>query len=162
MEMKQIYVLNQDYGPVADGQEPYKVRWGYLVILAIVIVVFVPSFCGFPLFIVVGIMPLGEVFLYLVPIVIWVIVLVPITLLFAREYMLKEQGELIHGQIQTCDVSGSDGSYWLKIQYSFVTPSGKEITKKTSHSVKHLEGTVPDPGTPVAILYVNDMVYKVL
>ncbi len=78
------------------------------------------------------------------------------------EYMIEKRGEYILGQIHTCDVSGNDGNYWLEIQYSFVTPYGDEITKKTKHSVKHLEGTVLTPGTPLAIWYANDKTYEVL
>lgn len=87
--------------------------------------------------------------------------------LFIWDYLSKkrlaESGKLIEGQFLSCQLSSVKNNFQMKTVYTFQSPSGKSIMGKQTDICNHMRGQLlPEVGTPVAVLYVNDHLYKML
>ncbi len=86
---------------------------------------------------------------------------------FFIERKLEKYGHLIEGEIRSCKSrtlrNRTCFAFEVMLEYSFQSPNGHEITSETTQTANHLdEYTIPSPGTPLAIWYVNDKTYTVL
>lgn len=80
-----------------------------------------------------------------------------------RTRRLRQEGKVIGGQITQAQIRQMRGHYQLGIRYRFQSPEGLELSKVESFVRDDLEGKEPPAvGTPVAIMYVNPKVYRVL
>jgi hypothetical protein len=84
-----------------------------------------------------------------------------------RNRLLAREGRLVYGEISK--ISGRRllnrrESYQVTVHYELISPeTGQQIRKKASDMRNDLSGqSLPQPGTPVAIMYRSDKHYKVL
>jgi hypothetical protein len=83
-----------------------------------------------------------------------------------REFAQK--GHIIGGRlldVQGVMTGGKNRYFRLDVEYAFLSPqSGREITKRQSTPRNDLKGkkNLPQPGEPVAVLYVDDKHFKML
>lgn len=106
--------------------------------------------------------------LYFVVAVILLLYLGVMYLRFRGEQMLQNQGRLIDGVIERAsgEADSADitrqGNWFLTIHYSFSGEDGKQFTGQQTGIYNRQKGFVPEPGTPVKVLYVNDDLFRVL
>ncbi len=96
---------------------------------------------------------------------------IPIALwLMARGSLLGRKGRLLRGIVisshwEERPSGDSNINYVLHLKVKFVTPYGQQITDKKEHNFGYRIGMkcqpAPAPGTPVAVLYVNDQKFGV-
>jgi hypothetical protein len=91
-----------------------------------------------------------------------------------RAKRLYEQGQTLRGTVVRCfafDQSippssweGSPESHpMLALEYSFRTPAGREIVHKEQRFAEDVKGQpLPEPGTPVLFMYLDDAHYEIL
>jgi hypothetical protein len=81
-----------------------------------------------------------------------------------RNRSLCREGQKIDGRVVNCEgTDQEDGGLHLKVKYSFDSPSGREITDTVSASRNDLtKETLPAPGTPLVVFYLNDKVHRLL
>jgi hypothetical protein len=108
---------------------------------------------------------LGLLGLGLVTWAVWQAVLVVRT--ERRERRLAAQGRLVPGRIVSCrgglDPSEHGRSYYLDVVYRVQGPAGEMITGTKSLPRDDLHGQpLPQPGTPVAVLFLDEKVHDVL
>jgi hypothetical protein len=77
---------------------------------------------------------------------------------------LANEGQLLRGQVVSAvGRRGSKNTYNVTLKYDFTTPNGKQITKQQVQNRPDLRnGPLPSPGTPVAVLYVNDKLQRLM
>jgi Protein of unknown function (DUF3592) len=84
----------------------------------------------------------------------------------SRDNLLAKEGQLIPGEIMTSRslIEGEDNDFYLKVEYAFRAPvDGRLITGHSKTQRNDLRnGTLPGPGSPLAILYRNDTHHKPL
>jgi hypothetical protein len=78
--------------------------------------------------------------------------------------ILVDRGKLLQGKIIRCwGQLEQPGWFDFNLEYEFSTPDGRVLKRQHSDNRVDLEGqTLPQPGTTLAILYVNDWLYRVL
>jgi hypothetical protein len=73
-------------------------------------------------------------------------------------------GQLLTGQIINATAKpGNKGAYNLTVDYSFTNPYGQQFTKKQMYNRTDLKKSpLPEAGTPVAVLYVDDKLFRLM
>jgi len=81
-----------------------------------------------------------------------------------RNRNLCREGQKINGRVMNCESTDQEGGgLHLELKYSFVSPSGREITDTATASRNDLtKETLPVPHTPLMVFYLNDKVYRLL
>jgi hypothetical protein len=91
-----------------------------------------------------------------------------------RAKRLFEKGQMLQGTVVRC--AGYDqpfppstwegtGSfvYAIRLEYSFRTPVGREVIRTEGRLAEDMQGQpLPEPGTPVLVMYLDDENYEVL
>ncbi len=96
-----------------------------------------------------------------------VILAVPLYLLLDRIWRwwrnrrLEESGQILYGEVMNASLSAGRIGIKLSVQYSFQPPVGMYKQAWASRRSWFL-ADVPEMGTPVAVLYLNDRVYRML
>jgi hypothetical protein len=76
---------------------------------------------------------------------------------------LETEGHLLEGQVTHCSGVTHKSNYEVKLSYCFYTPDERPLRDKTSRIRHDLYLTaLPQPGTPVAVLYLDDTNFRVL
>jgi hypothetical protein len=78
--------------------------------------------------------------------------------------LLAQEGKILYGAIATCSGIRERSSYIINVSYSFISPeTGEKIRGRMFKTRNDLRGKpLPEPGTPVAILYRNDEHHEML
>jgi len=80
-----------------------------------------------------------------------------------RQYTaLMQRGQVLVGDVLAFDDGIRAGSLRAALRYRFVSPAGCTIVREVSRPAKEFENRVPAPGSPVAVLYVNDRTFMIL
>lgn len=90
----------------------------------------------------------------------------------AQERLIRE-GKVLAGTITACSARAETSaevslgevprSFLVTIEYRFATPAGHEIADHAEHSRPDLRRVgLPEPGTPVRVLYLDDRTYALL
>jgi hypothetical protein len=83
-----------------------------------------------------------------------------------RDRWLARNGRILEGKVVKSSgrLAGSKRRYYrLTVQYRFISPSGTVLSGKQGARRDDLRHSpLPGPGTPVAVLYVDDRHYKML
>lgn len=81
-----------------------------------------------------------------------------------RYRRLSRDGKLLRGEVLACTgLRGYKGAYTVSLRYAFRDPGGQNVEKlvKTVRNDLKKKG-LPRPGTPVAVMYVDESLYEVL
>jgi hypothetical protein len=79
--------------------------------------------------------------------------------------LLSSHGNIVLGRIAKSRVRNAKlGGFFTHIDYYFTLPTGKLITGKQYQSRRDIRSVdkLPPPETPIAVVYVNDKVYRAL
>lgn len=79
-----------------------------------------------------------------------------------RDRRLASEGQILQGELVKMTGRGGRGVIYLNINYAFKTPTGAQISGKQSETHRGRQYMVPPPGTPLAVLYVDEKLHKVL
>jgi hypothetical protein len=80
-----------------------------------------------------------------------------------KSVRLARYGQMLWGQLEEIKGEEDDGSYSIKVKYSFANPAGYVLTGKASQIRNDLKKEqLPWPATPVVVLYTDDKTYKML
>ena len=80
-----------------------------------------------------------------------------------RNRRYSYRGQLLRGEIiESKGRRGSKGAYNVTVKYRFRTPSGKILEKKSTADRRDLRENLPQPGTPVMVLYVSDRMQRLM
>jgi hypothetical protein len=80
-----------------------------------------------------------------------------------RNRRLSYQGRLLAGEItDATGRSGTQGRYYVTVRYRFRTPSGSILEQQATHGRPDLRDMLPQPGTPVLVLYVSDRLQRLM
>jgi hypothetical protein len=80
-----------------------------------------------------------------------------------RNQRLVQEGQLIVGKIVEIRGSHVKGGYQVSITYNFRSPEGREMSRKESLLRNDLRtGLLPKAGTQLAVVYVNDRLFRIL
>lgn len=88
-----------------------------------------------------------------------------------RNRRLRNEGRVLRGQIIQCQKRGWISPRWIWLRYSVITPDGKERQlsavvvdpkARAFFEPRRLIRDLPEPGTRIAVLYLNDKLHKVL
>lgn len=75
----------------------------------------------------------------------------------------QRRGRVIRGEVLACTGSDIGNRYTITLRYKFRTPTGKELTGRTSQVREDLKSAaLAKPGDPVGVLYVSDGLYRLL
>lgn len=81
----------------------------------------------------------------------------------SRNGRLIRDGQMVVGKIVEAKAAKVKSGNQLTIRYTFMSPEGGELGRKEILVRNDLrDAPLPQPGTPVAIVYVNDKLYRVL
>ncbi len=81
----------------------------------------------------------------------------------SRNRRLQQDGQLVIGKIVEAKAVRVKAGNQLTIQYTFMSPEGGELGRKESLVRNDLRNMpLPSIGTPVAVVYVNDKLYRLL
>ncbi|MBI5535714.1 MAG: DUF3592 domain-containing protein [Deltaproteobacteria bacterium] len=81
---------------------------------------------------------------------------------WSRLRRLGSKGQRIVGTVRSAKVARAKGNR-IELVYAFVTPDGHEIEGKVKEFWDNPAGTPPPmPGAPLVVLYVDDLLHKVL
>lgn len=162
--MYEVFVLDPDNEAVATGEKPFKAICNYgcicIFLLLVPLVVLLYIFWGMDAHFI----PFcGCISIVWVGFGVWGLWSCSI------DHKLEKYGHLIEGEVRSCKGETKHYRYTVytdfqvTLQYSFQSPNGHEITDETTQVANHLDkDTLPSPGTPVAIWYVDDKTYTVL
>jgi hypothetical protein len=91
------------------------------------------------------------------------LVLVWAAWLSLRYSRYQRRGRVIQGEVLACTGGDIGNRYTITLRYKFRTPTGKELTGRTSQVREDLKSAaLPKPGDPVGVLYVSDGLYRLL
>ncbi|MEO8613159.1 MAG: hypothetical protein ABI690_35030 [Chloroflexota bacterium] len=79
--------------------------------------------------------------------------------------LLSQNGNVVLGRIAKSRIgNGKMAGFFTHIEYYVTLPSGKVITGKQYQSRSDIkaDADLPPPGTPIAVIYANDKVYRIL
>jgi hypothetical protein len=80
-----------------------------------------------------------------------------------RYTRFERQGQVIKGEVTACEGKAMPDHYHVTLSYKFRTPADRELTGKITQERDDLKNEeLPQKGTPVAVLYVNDKLYRLL
>lgn len=80
-----------------------------------------------------------------------------------KSVRLARYGQMLWGQLEEIKGEEDDGTYSIKVKYSFANPAGDTLTGKASQIRNDLKkAQLPWSGTPLVVLYTDDKTYKVL
>jgi hypothetical protein len=81
-----------------------------------------------------------------------------------REIRLGQAGQVLEGRLLDCTSQvDPEDNLRLELQYRFTAPTGRVIRdRETSYRRDQKSALLPDPDTPVAVLYLDERTYKVL
>lgn len=81
----------------------------------------------------------------------------------ATTSLYERRGIVIQGQIVEAKGEEITGQYYVRLRYKFKTPGDKELTGQARMWRDDLRGKeLPRPGSPVAVLYARDRMYRLL
>ncbi len=81
----------------------------------------------------------------------------------SRNKRLAVEGQLLTGRITEAKLRRAKSNYQLSVRYSFMSPEGMELGKQELRVRNDLkDGGIPEPGTPVTVIYMNPKLYRVL
>lgn len=82
---------------------------------------------------------------------------------YRRKKQLERDGQVIMGVLQSCKGERIKAGYGIDVQYSLQTPDGRSVTGRQTSICNHLrKQPLPPPGTPIAVVYVNDKLHEML
>jgi hypothetical protein len=82
---------------------------------------------------------------------------------YFRMRRLAAGGQLIAGKITEAKGSRVKGGYQVSVRYTFLTPEGESLKGYETGIRNDLRDQIlPDAGTPVVVLYLNNRLYKML
>jgi hypothetical protein len=82
---------------------------------------------------------------------------------FRNRRRLFSEGQVLHGELVSFVGRMDRGSYYVTVGYRFKSPLGIPIEGKTRGNYNALKNALtPEPGTPLAVLYVDDKLHQVL
>ena len=97
------------------------------------------------------------------PAIVASLVLVWSAWLSLRYSRYQRRGRVIQGEVLACTGGDIGNRYTITLRYKFRTPTGKELTGRTSQVREDLKSAaLPKPGDPVGVLYVSDALYRLL
>lgn len=80
-----------------------------------------------------------------------------------RNKRLEEEGQFVTGKLSKVSGGRVRGGYQVNIEYTFVSPNGTDLKRKESHIRNDLDrDLLPQTGTSVMVVYVNDRLFRVL
>jgi hypothetical protein len=80
-----------------------------------------------------------------------------------RYTRFERQGQVIKGEVTACGGQTMSGHYHVTLHYKFRTPADRELTGKIMQERDDLKDEeLPQKGTPIAVLYVTDKLYRLL
>jgi hypothetical protein len=80
-----------------------------------------------------------------------------------RTSRLVREGELREGEIEESKITRSKSGRTLRIKYSVLTPVGTRVTGQQSRLRNDLRNdNPPEPGTKVAVLYLDEKTHRIL
>jgi Protein of unknown function (DUF3592) len=80
-----------------------------------------------------------------------------------RNQRLAQEGQFIAGEITEAGGHRARAGFQLSIRYKFRSPEGIELSRKESLTRNDLNtGHLPKTGTTVAVIYVNDKLFRIL
>lgn len=81
----------------------------------------------------------------------------------ARNRRLEHEGQFIAGKITETNGMSMKSGYQVTLTYTFISPEGSSLTRKESAIRNDLrKKALPAIGTPVAVVYADEKVYRVL
>lgn len=81
----------------------------------------------------------------------------------SRNQRLENEGQFITGKITKVSSARVKAGYQITVTYSILSPDGVELSRKESLVRNDLnKALLPQEGTPVAVVYVNDKLYRML
>jgi hypothetical protein len=137
----QVSIQYYNHNPAMSRIEEHP-QWSHVIFGEPIILL-----CAIPLFSIISLLGAGS-----------------IVIEFQARYqhrLLRREGILLYGEVVTAEYekgqTGSGNSYTLKITAEFETPDGRLISRvfegKTENFISRV---LPQPGTPVQLLYAND------
>ncbi len=76
---------------------------------------------------------------------------------------LERFGYLLDGEVVACSSHVNDGDTVITLKYRFCTPENKPIVRSSDKSRNDLrKSSLPGIGTPVAVLYLDERLFRVL
>lgn len=85
---------------------------------------------------------------------------------FRQLHLLRRQGEIRDGEVIQClgkKEGQSKHGLVVSVRYKFLSPQGIELAGKQVALRNDLIGKpLPEPGTPVTVLYANDHIHCIL
>jgi hypothetical protein len=81
-----------------------------------------------------------------------------------REIRLGREGRLLEGRVTRCTgATDADSDFVVELHYRFTAPGGRVIRDRDTACRDDLKDSpLPEPGTPVAVLHLDEKNYKVL
>jgi hypothetical protein len=80
-----------------------------------------------------------------------------------RNRRLIEEGQIVTGKISEITGQSVKGGYQVTVRYDFLSPYGNELSRKESLVRNDLRKVpLPAVGTPIAVVYVDDKLFRIL
>jgi hypothetical protein len=80
-----------------------------------------------------------------------------------QETVFERLAQVLSGEVVSCTGQLAGGAYYVTLRYKFTTPGGKVIQGLRRAMREDLRnGGLPPAGAPVAVLYVNDYLFKLV
>lgn len=91
-------------------------------------------------------------------------IMLVLIILFIRQRRFIRSGRLLRGEVTACRCDYDQGIHHIYLHYKFVSPETREEISSVDYNMRGVrwDRPLPEPGTPVMVLYQSDRRHRLL